>query len=147
MRHLLILSSLVLAFTTGCASGGYKLTRQYSGWVNRNNVVIRVVLYILTLPVYAVTLLIDTVIFNTMDFWDGRVSQGTYKFEKDGQMYVVQHSLDEKSGLRQSRIEIASNTAKTQVVLINETPAREIELRVDGVLRNWTNNNHLVSIN
>jgi hypothetical protein len=155
MRHILIRStvgfaaiwsSLVLAFTTGCASGGYKLTRQYSGWVNQNNVIIRVIVFILTIPVYAITLIADMVVFNTMDFWDGRVSQGTYKFEKDGQMYVVQHSRDEKTGLRQSRIEIANNTAKPQTILISETPMHEIELRVDGVLRNWTNNN-LVSMN
>lgn len=130
-----IWSALIMGLNTGCASGGFKLTRQYASFVNRNNVVLRVILYILTGVVFAVTLLIDAVIFNTMDFWEGRVSQGDYRFEKGGQTYLVHHQTSPSTGLRESKIEILSKANSRQTILISETQTGEIEFRVDGVLR------------
>lgn len=128
-------STLLMSFVTGCASGGYKLTREYSGWVNKQNVIVRVILYILTLPVYGVTLIVDAVIFNTLDFWDGRVSQGAYQFNKGGQNYFVQHAKDAETGLKRSRIEINKQSSHKQIIVLQETPTHEVELFVDGILR------------
>lgn len=113
-----------------CASGGFKLTRQYAGWVNSQNLILRIILYILTSVVFAVTLVIDAVIFNTMDFWNGRVSQGTYEFEKDGKKYIVTHSYHGQ-GLRQSAIQV-SHLDKTELILIKETAQNTIELWQNG---------------
>lgn len=126
----------VLAFTSGCASGGFKLTRQYAKWVNSQGTVLRVVLYILTSVVFAVTLLIDLVINNTMDFWDGKVSAGTYRFEKEGKQYVVQHEILPDSKLRMSTIRV-SDRADTvlQEIVLRETLEGEIEMYMDGKLR------------
>lgn len=123
-------------FTTGCTSGGYKLTRQYSSWVNSQQVIIRVVLFLLTMPVYIVTLLIDLVVFNTVDFWEGRVSQGTYNFEKDGQQYFVKHEYQGKTKLRKTTIRTMSLVKqKVKEIVLLETQAGEIELYMDGKLR------------
>lgn len=130
-----IWSAFLVCTTSGCASGGYKLTRKYSSWVNKNNIVLRVVLYLLTGIVYAVTMLIDMVIFNTMDFWNGRVSQGNYQFNKEDRTYFVRHSIDQDSGLRQSRIEVSKDNHTIQTVVLRETASLEVELLVDGVLR------------
>ncbi len=130
-----IWSAVLVCTTSGCASGGYKLTRKYSSWVNKNNIVLRVVLYLLTGIVYAVTMLIDVVIFNTMDFWNGRVSQGDYQYNKEGRTYFVHHSQDDVTGLRQSRIVISENDRSIQTIVLRETPNLEVELEVDGVVR------------
>ena len=79
----MILTFAVTGLNSGCASGGFQLTRSFAGWVNSQNVVLRVILYILTAVIFAVTLLIDLLINNTIDFWDGKVSAGTYNFSKD----------------------------------------------------------------
>lgn len=129
-------AALVGGLMSGCASGGYKITRQYSGWVNKQNIILRIVLYILTGIVYAVTLLIDAVIFNTMDFWQGRVSQGTYEFSKDEKTYVATHKIHSESGLKESRIVITGKgLAKSQEVVLRETAQSEIEVFIDGMLK------------
>ncbi len=126
----------ILAFTTGCASGGFKLTREYARWVNSQNIILRIVLYIFTSVVFAVTLLIDFVIFNTIDFWEGKISAGSYEFEKDGRTYQVQHEVNPDSQLKRSTIEIRDEgAALVQKVVLRETPSGEIELFVDGKLR------------
>lgn len=72
MKHVLIRPLMIglavwsAVLATGCASGGFKLTRQYAQFVNRQQLILRIVLYILTSIVFAATLLIDAVIFNTM---------------------------------------------------------------------------------
>lgn len=140
MSIVAVWSALVVGFASlaGCASGGFKLTRDYAGWVNRQNIVLRIVLYILTGVVFAVTMLIDLVIFNTMDFWEGRISQGEYNFNQDGRMYAVRHKLDAKSGLRESKIIITgSGLSKAQEILIKESRKDEIELFVDGVRKDY----------
>ena len=83
VKPLLCVTALSVAMlaTAGCASGGFKLTREYARWVNSKNIILRIILYILTAVVFAVTMLIDLVVFNTMDFWNGTVSQGDYKFK------------------------------------------------------------------
>ena len=136
---LAILSFATLVLSTGCASGGYKITRQYAGFVNKQNIIIRIVLYLFTSVVFAVTLLVDMVVFNTMDFWEGRVSQGTYEFNKDGKTYTARHEVIE--GLKKSTIDIAdSKGMKLQNVVIRETAGGEVELFVDGQLRTRVQN-------
>lgn len=126
----------IMALTTGCASGGYKLTRQYAGWINSQNIIIRIVLYILTSVVFFVTLLIDVVINNTMDFWEGRVSAGDFEFKEGGKTYQVRHEFIEGTQLKRSTIRITESAASTEHVLVlNETPSGEIELFIDGKLR------------
>lgn len=126
---------LLMAFSSGCASGGYKLTRQYARWLNSNHIIIRIVLYLLTAVVFAVTLLIDAVVFNTMDFWKGTVSSGTYEFEQHDKKYFVQHEVLPGSNLKRSTIKIFSDKTQLQELVLNETTAGDIELFVDGKLK------------
>lgn len=125
----------VMALTTGCASGGFKLTRQYAGFVNKQPILLRIIIYILTGIVYAVTMLIDLVIFNTIDFWEGRVSAGGYEFKKDDKTYHVKHEVLPNL-LKKSTIEIKDNSGTLlQTVVLSETLSSEIEVHVDGKLR------------
>ena len=126
-----------MALTAGCASGGFKLTRQYAGWVNSQQLIIRIILYILTAVVFAVTLLIDAVIFNTMDFWEGRVSSGTYHFNSEDKVYQVKHELQPGEGkLKLSTIRVMDQKNELlQVVVLKETSSGEIEMFVDGKIR------------
>lgn len=127
---------LMMMFTTGCASGGFKLTRQYARFVNSQHIIIRIVLYILTIVVFAVTMLIDMVINNTIEFWEGRVSANTYEFQQDGKTYVAKHEVLSETNLKRSTITILDENKKlVQTVVLAETPKHEIELFVDGVLR------------
>lgn len=126
----------VMALATGCASGGFKLTREYAGFVNSQNVIVRVILYILTSIVFAVTMLVDLVIFNTMDFWEGKVSAGTYNFNQGDRTYVVQHELQNGTALKRSTIRVMdTHQTLLQEVVLLETPSGEIEMYVDQKLR------------
>ncbi len=126
----------MMAVLSGCASGGFKLTRQYAGWVNSQSTILRVVLYILTIPVYAVTMLVDMIYFNTMDFWEGRVSEGTYKFKDAEKTYVVKHEYMPGTRLRRSTIHInGSDEKRIQEIVLNETASGEIEMFIDGNVR------------
>ncbi len=132
--------AMVMAFNSGCASGGFKLTRQYAGFVNKQNLILRIVLYILTAIVFAVTILADVVIFNTMDFWDGKVSQGTYHYNDDGRMYAVTHKYN-SGNLRESIIQVTDLTGnRHQTIALTETSNHEVEIRVDGVLKSKVKN-------
>jgi nitrogen fixation protein FixH len=139
LRGLLSLGLLATSFAQlGCASGGYKLTRKYSGFVNRQHIILRIVLYLLTGIVYAVTLLIDAVVFNTIDFWKGRVSANTYQFEEGNEQFVVKHFYEGEKKLRNSEIKVFSKknlSTPVQVILISEKSADEINVYVDGKLR------------
>lgn len=131
-----LLATFMVAFTTGCASGGYSLTRQYARWVNSQNVIIRIIIYLLTGIVFAVTMLIDLVVFNTMDFWTGKVSQGVYEFDGEGKTFLVEHRILPESGLKQSVIKVSSTEGKLlQEVTLRETMAGQIEMLVDGARR------------
>ncbi len=131
-----ICALIFMTFTTGCASGGFKLTRQYAGWVNSQNIIIRIILYILTLPVYTVTLVIDAVIFNTLDFWDGRVSQGTYELKGEGKKHVVTHEFQPGSKLKKSTIKVKDlNNKPIEEIKFIETKLGKIEFYVNGKLK------------
>jgi hypothetical protein len=140
MRRLGYLGSVIacffMALSVGCASGGFKLTRQYAGFVNKQDLIIRIVLYILTGVVFAATMLIDMVFFNTMDFWEGRVSAGDYMFNQGEKTYHAHHEVLPESNLKRSTIEVFSAEKKLlQTVMLQETKAGEIEFYVDGKLR------------
>jgi hypothetical protein len=131
-----LIACLMLVFSSGCASGGYKLTRQYSRWVNSQHIVLRIILYILTAVVYGVTLLIDAVIFNTIDFWEGRVSDGKFEFKDQDKTYFVHHERLPGSQLKQSTIKIHDSSGQQiQEVVLTENMAGDIEMKVDGKLR------------
>lgn len=131
-----LLATLTVAFTTGCASGGYSLTRQYARWVNSQNIILRIIIYLLTGIVFAVTMLIDLVVFNTMDFWTGKVSQGVYEFDGEGKTFLVEHRLLPGSGLKHSTIKVSSTEGKLlQEVILRETASGQIEMLVDGARR------------
>lgn len=136
-----LITAMVAGLTTGCVSGGFKLTRQYAGWVNKQNIILRIVIYLLTGVVFAVTMLIDAVIFNTMDFWEGRVSQGTFEYSEDGKVYKAQHKLNE-GGLRSSQIEVWQNEKLLHTISLIETPEHKIQLLEDGVLKSEVDNIH-----
>jgi len=86
--------------------------------------------------VFAATVLIDMVIFNTMDFWDGRVSAGDYQFEDGGKTYQARHEFWPDSKLKRSTIRVLDKDQKLlQTVVLTETAKGEIEVIVDGKLR------------
>lgn len=131
-----LISCLIMALSTGCASGGFKLTRKYAQFVNKQNIIIRIVLYILTAVVFAVTMLVDMVVFNTIDFWEGRVSAGEYKFNEGDKSFHVRHEILPEDNLKRSTIEVFDKEQSLlQTVVLQETPTGEIELKVDGQLR------------
>ncbi len=130
------LACSIMALSTGCASGGFKLTREYAGFVNKQNIIVRIIIYLLTGIIFAITMLVDLVIFNTIDFWEGRVSQGTYEFNKDGKTFHVRHEISPENSLKRSTIEMFGVDKKPlQEVVLQETPGGEIEMSVDGELR------------
>jgi hypothetical protein len=123
----------VMSLTTGCASGGFKLTRQYAQFVNSQKVVVRVILYILTFVVFAATVLIDMVVLNTMDFWQGKVSAGDYNFQGGDKTYQVRHEFQPGTQLHRSTIQILNKDRKLlQKVVLAETAGGEIEVTIDG---------------
>lgn len=141
-RAFVIGLTILTAFTTGCASGGFRLTRRYSSFVNRQNVVLRVILYVLTLPIFWVTLLIDEVINNTVDFWEGRVAQGTFRYNEGGRSFVARHTVG-ADGLKTSHIEVfSSDQVKLQDVRLAQTSPTSIEVYVDGVLKHRVSDIH-----
>ncbi|MGE3683879.1 MAG: hypothetical protein AB7G93_19340 [Bdellovibrionales bacterium] len=130
------LACFMMSLTTGCASGGFKLTRQYARFVNRQMIVVRVILYLLTGVIFAATLLIDMVIFNTMDFWEGRVSAGSYEFKSGDKTYHAHHEVVPGTQLKRSTLHVFDkNKKRLQEVILSETPGGEIEMNVDGQLR------------
>ncbi|MBC7370746.1 MAG: DUF3332 family protein [Bdellovibrionaceae bacterium] len=131
-----LLACTVIAFTTGCASGGFKITRQYAGFVNKQFIILRIILYIFTTVVFAVTMIIDMVIFNTIDFWEGRVSEGHYEYNKEGRTFQVHHEVIPGSLLKRSTIKVLSDKKELlQTIVLLETNKGEIEMSVDGQLR------------
>lgn len=135
-----IWSALLMSLSTGCASGGWKLTRDYARFVNRQHVIIRCVLYILTSVVFVATMIIDAVIFNTMDFWNGRVSQGTYEFQNEGRKFIARHSLSPETRLRESRIEVFEGERRVQDLTLREVAGGQIDVYMDGVHRGRVEN-------
>lgn len=128
--------SVALLATAGCASGGFKLTREYARWVNSKNIILRIILYILTAVVFAVTMLIDLVIFNTMDFWNGTVSQGDYHFKGENKTFYVKHEFLPNTLLKRSTIQVKNDKEELiQTVVLSETKSGEIEMFVDGKIR------------
>ena len=131
----------IMALGTGCVSGGFKMTRDYAGWVNKQDVIIRVILYIVTFVVFLVTILIDVVINNTEDFWDGTVAQGNYDFHRDGKTYQAHHEFMPGTKLKRSTIEVRDTNKKLlQIVVFKEVAGGEVELYVDGKLRTRVRN-------
>ena len=142
-----LMACIILAINTGCASGGFKFTRGYAQWVNSKPLILRIIIYIFTSVVFAITMLIDLVIFNTIDFWDGKVSQGDYEFKSTDKVYQVRHEILPGSGLKRSTIHIQDlNHKSLQDVVLNETASGEIELFVDGKLRAQARNITLLPI-
>lgn len=126
----------LMAVSSGCASGGFKLTRQYARWVNSQNIILRIIIYILTGIVFVVTMLIDAVVFNTLDFWDGKVSEGKYEFKDEDKTYHVHHEFIPGTQRRRSTIQTFDKDSRLlQEVVLNETPEGEIQMKVDGQLR------------
>ena len=133
-------ASFFMCFATGCASGGYHLTREYATWVNSNQVIIRVILYIFTIFVFGITLLIDGVFFNTMDFWQGKVSAGDFSFKGDNKTFQAHHEIL-PNNLKRSTIRILNDkNVQIQELVLNQTTSGEIELYVDGKLRSHVKN-------
>jgi len=96
--------------------GGFKLTREYAGFVNKQQPYHPHYSLHLNRNYFAATLLIDMVIFNTMDFWEGRVSAGSYEFKDGNKFYQAHHEIVPNTGLKRSTIrvmdEIKSNCKK-----------------------------------
>jgi hypothetical protein len=131
----------MMALSTGCASGGFKITRGYAQWVNEKPLILRIIIYIFTTVVFGITLLLDMVIFNSMDFWDGKVSEGKYEFKDQDKVYQVHHEFQPGTRLKKSTIEIQNLDGKLiQTVVLMETPKGEIELSVDGKIRTRVRN-------
>ncbi len=135
------LACFIMCFTSACASGGFKWTRKYASFVNSQHIIVRIILYILTAVVFAVTMLVDLVIFNTLDFWQGKTAAGSYKFEEGGKTFHVKHEHQGDKKLRKSIIKVmGDDNSLLQEVVLNETISGEIEMYVDGKIRTRVNN-------
>lgn len=129
-----LLASLMMS---GCVSGGFSMTRSYAEYVNgQRNPVLRVVIYILTGIVFFVTILADVIYYNTVDFWNGRISAGDYSFDKGDRTYYAHHEVAPMTKLKSSTIRVHDKTGKLlQTVVLQETISGDVELFVDGVKR------------
>lgn len=130
----LLLALFMGLSTSGCASGGYKLTRQYARFVNSQNILIRIILYIFTAIVFVATLIVDSVVFNTIDFWNGTVSQGTFEFSEGDKKFVVEHSIDAQNLKRSVIVAQDLLGKKLQEVVLQETADAQIQVWIDGQL-------------
>lgn len=120
-------ASAIMALSSGCVSGGFKLTKDYARWVNSQNIILRIILYILTAVVFVVTLIVDVVYNNTVDFWEGKVSEGTYEFKDQDKVYIVRHEYLPGTKLRRSTIQFDQ-----QEIVISETAEGQIEVHKNG---------------
>lgn len=137
----------IMTLATGCASGGYKLTRRYASWLNSQQLIIRILLYLFASVIFAITLFIDFVVFNTMDFWEGRISAGDYFFKQDGKNYYVKHEFLPGTNLRRTSIRMTdANGSLLQEAVLTETPNSEIELYIDGKLRTRVRDIHSLPV-
>lgn len=75
-----------------------------------------------------------------MDFWNGRVSAGDYKFKDGEKTFNVKHEVLTASNLRRSTIQIEEMGQHLQEVVFAETSTGEVELYVDGKLKTRVNN-------
>ena len=133
---ILIAAISVTALTTGCASGGFKITRKFARLINSQHIIIRIILYILTAPVFGITLAIDAIIFNTIDFWEGKVSAGSHQFEEGDKVYLVQNEYVGEDKLRKSTIRIQEKSGKIfKTIVFHETDQKQIKVLVNGELK------------
>lgn len=128
------LSAGLAMVTTGCASGGYSLSRGLAGWINKQNIFLRIILYLFIGGAFFFTILLDMLIFNTVDFWTGRVSAGTYEFKDAKRVYVVNHSFE--GDLHRTQILVNDlDGKKIGEVLLKETASHEVEYFENGNLK------------
>lgn len=122
-----------------CLSGGWKVTRMVAKWNNSLTIIPRILIYVafFIIQVYTITALIDSIVFNTIDFWTGTVSAMNYKYQKDGNDVAVEHS---RFPLRRSVITTSKDGVVKSVVEIKELESGKIALVVNGVLRGEFNN-------
>ncbi|MGE4231838.1 MAG: DUF3332 family protein [Bacteriovoracia bacterium] len=129
---ILLLTIQPIAFQ-GCAAGNWNLIRKVANWNLKMSILPRVLVYIILviIPVYAVTALLDAVIFNTIEFWTGSaVIRADHKvFEKDGDKVEIVNTVDP---LKKSKITTTHKDGSIQVVEMIETPRGTIEIFMDG---------------
>jgi hypothetical protein len=140
------LACSLIAMTSGCASGGFHLTREYAGWLNSQNIIVRIVLYVFGFVVFFVTLLVDMVILNTADFWQGRVSAGNYQFKDGDKTFLVHHEFLPTTNLKRSTIQVLEHGKKLQEVMLSETTSGEIEFYIDGKIRTRVRDLHSIPV-
>ena len=122
---------VVCLTTTACSTGGYKLARAYSKWLHSQGTFLRIVLYLtITAPVIIVAFVVDTLIFNVVDFWTGTVSAKNEVIEKDGMRVMIAHS---RTPLRKSVITMIPKEGATSVIELRETAQHSVEVYRDGV--------------
>ena len=132
---LITLTAFSSVALTGCAAGGFKLTRGLARWNNSKSIVPRILIYIafgLLLPVYIITLLVDFVVMNTIDFWEGTVASQNVNYEEKGVHYAVAHVRDP---LRHTTIRMSIGDQLKSVVELRELENGKIALSIDGVRR------------
>jgi hypothetical protein len=135
------LASGLLGLTTGCASGGFKLTRQFAGWINSQPTLLRVVCYIFLGGAFLFTIIVDLVVFNTMDFWSGRIAAGDYQFKQGDKTYLAHHEFQGQSKLKKSVLKTFDIDGKLlQEVILLETANGEVEMYENGVLKTRVSN-------
>ena len=128
----LLAAVLASGVVVGCASGGFTTTRSVSKFINSKGIILRIVLYIVLWPVLIITMLADEIVFNTIDFWTGKVSAQNKVFEKNGVRVMVAHSL---TPLHRSVLTIEPKKGDRTVIELRETATGSVEVYRDGVKR------------
>lgn len=135
---------LILCFSniglSGCAAGNFSLTRSVGRWNRKFTEIPRVLIYIafVIIPVYPIAMLVDLVVTNTIDFWQGgSASAMNNTIYKDGYKIKIAHSADP---LRKSIMQSYDKNEKlVSTVELRETEQHTIEVYLDGVKKSEVN--------
>ncbi|MEW6055997.1 MAG: DUF3332 family protein [Bdellovibrionota bacterium] len=137
---LLVLGLFGLSFS-GCAGGNFNLVRSVAKWNLRMSLLPRVIVYLafIIIPVYPIALLLDAILFNTIEFWTGKpvLTAKNQKFEKDGVTVEIAHFLDP---LRRTVITSTMKDGSRSLTELRETEGKSIEIYVDQIKRGEVQN-------
>jgi hypothetical protein len=98
-RRMLVLLSVTVIIVPALAQcyGGFVLTRKWHGFISGiNNKWLRWIVFLITCIVYGITIWVDAIIFNSIEFWSGSNPMAHSDFDENGQFVKVEERSGEK---------------------------------------------------